>query len=389
METRLSTDNFWECLRNANKIVIFGYTDTAIFLAQKIREHYSGGKMIAYCDNAASKQGLLPDGGHVYSVEQAIENFPDAVFILHSRFWWREQRQQLLSLNFAEANIISSLPEEIRTEWNDLLHQRQIKKLAAAEFRFEVNIVKHCNLNCKGCNHFSPLASNDFMSLAVYQKDIFRLAELFGHQAQRIFLLGGEPLLHPDIIGFLKSSREAFQETDISVVTNGILLPKMSTNFWEACRQYKIAIAVTQYPIALDYEAIRNIAASYNVDYRFFGGTETGSRTLWFEPLNLAGDSSIPKEFSQCTQANQCITLENGRLYTCILPPNISSFNRYFNKNLEVTDQDGIDIYHASSSEEILEFLCRPIPFCRYCAWEKHTWDHPWGVSQRDIREWS
>lgn len=53
--------------------------------------------------------------------------------------------------------------------------------------------------------------------------------------------------------------------------------------------------------------------------------------------------------------------VENGRLYTCTLIPNIEHFNKYFNKNLEVCDDDSIDIYKAKIKKKFLIFL--PIQF--------------------------
>ena len=31
-----------------------------------------------------------------------------------------------------------------------------------AEFLFEFSLAEHCNLNCVGCAHFSPLAEQEF-----------------------------------------------------------------------------------------------------------------------------------------------------------------------------------------------------------------------------------
>jgi molybdenum cofactor biosynthesis enzyme MoaA len=44
-------------------------------------------------------------------------------------------------------------------------------------------------------------------------------------------LLGGEPLLHPDITKFIKYAKRYFPETLIGIGTNGILLPKMKNKF--------------------------------------------------------------------------------------------------------------------------------------------------------------
>ena len=61
----------------------------------------------------------------------------------------------------------------------------------------ETHIVDHCNLNCRGCSHFSPLAKPYFKSLDEYKREFERLAEITNHYIQQIRIMGGEPFLHP------------------------------------------------------------------------------------------------------------------------------------------------------------------------------------------------
>jgi hypothetical protein len=44
----------------------------------------------------------------------------------------------------------------------------------------EFHLAEHCNLNCAGCDHFSPLAAEEYASLETVKKDMARLAELTG-----------------------------------------------------------------------------------------------------------------------------------------------------------------------------------------------------------------
>ena len=43
------------------------------------------------------------------------------------------------------------------------------------KIRFIVDIVDHCNLNCKGCGHFSPLAPKSFLDIETFETDLRRL----------------------------------------------------------------------------------------------------------------------------------------------------------------------------------------------------------------------
>ena len=57
--------------------------------------------------------------------------------------------------------------------------------------RVEIDLAVHCNMACYSCNHFSPLAEEEFYDFDIFQKDIKRLYELTGGLIKEISLLGG------------------------------------------------------------------------------------------------------------------------------------------------------------------------------------------------------
>ena len=253
---------------------------------------------------------------------------------------------------------------------------------------FEVHIVEHCNLNCQCCNHFSPLAKPHFADINLMEKDFCRIKELTDGDVDFINLLGGEPLLHPQITDFLKMARFYFPKTALNLVSNGILLAKEDENFWECCKKNNINICVTKYPVKTDWAYIERKAAEYGRTIRYWNNNDILKHS-WIFPLNFEGTSDIAENFLTCQDANSCIFLRDGKLFTCVVPPNIHHFNEYFGKNLEVCEKDYIDIYKAKDIDEILRFLATPIPFCRYCNVKGRKYDLPWKTSKRDIHEWS
>lgn len=128
----------------------------------------------------------------------------------------------------------------------------------------ELHLTDHCNLNCKGCGHFSPLADKWFADISVFEKDMQRLAQLFSNITD-MRLMGGEPLLHPEMTKFLFASRKYFPKANISVVTNGLLLHKMMNTFWQTCSSQNITIDISVYPIKPDIEKIKKIARNNSV----------------------------------------------------------------------------------------------------------------------------
>ena len=120
------------------------------------------------------------------------------------------------------------------------------------KLHFEVHLVEHCNLNCKGCAHFAPLAKEEYLDIVKYRHDILRLAELTNNDMAYIKLLGGEPLLHPKIEEIFDLTRSVFKNTPIILITNGINLPDMREKFWDSCRKNRIIVEITKYPIDID-----------------------------------------------------------------------------------------------------------------------------------------
>jgi hypothetical protein len=77
------------------------------------------------------------------------------------------------------------------------------RKLTKKNFRrktmipiLDLHLADHCNLNCCGCDNFSPLAKETFADIRVIEKDCARMSELTEGRINEIQLLGGEPLLH-------------------------------------------------------------------------------------------------------------------------------------------------------------------------------------------------
>ncbi len=269
----------------------------------------------------------------------------------------------------------------------DAMYRTVAKCTPRPSLRFEINLTEHCDLNCAGCTHFSPLAEPEFADFEEVSRDFARLSELLNGRAENIHLMGGEPLLYPNLIKCMEMARKKFPTANIELDTNGVRLTLQPEEFWLACRENQIKIRITKYPIKTDYDKIEEIAHNYQVKLETYISGGDSIKTLFKWGLDLDGKQDATYSFMKCHMANSCIQLSHGRLYTCNIAANIHHFNQYFGMNLDVWPEDSIDIYKAATKEEILAFLARPIPFCRYCKGiveDKVPWHH----SNRDISEW-
>jgi MoaA/NifB/PqqE/SkfB family radical SAM enzyme len=258
------------------------------------------------------------------------------------------------------------------------------------KLRLVIHLVDHCNLNCKGCDNFSPLADVKFNSLEIMEKDWKRIYDLTdkGKKIEKVELQGGEPLLHHDLLKIIGVAGKYFGNSDLSLTTNGILLVKQPDQFWETCKNNNVKVVITKYPINLQFGKIEEIAKEHGTTLQYYGDTGEVLKQMLKMPLNLQGTENNRKSFELCYKSNTCIYLNEGKIYTCATIPYIKYFNKYFGTNMEVSEKDYIDIYAVKSIEEVFDFLCKPMPFCRYCNTKKPVLGINWETSKKEISEW-
>lgn len=262
-----------------------------------------------------------------------------------------------------------------------------MKKRMKKTLSFEVGISEHCNLNCKGCSHFSPISPKYNMPLDLYAKDLRQLSNIFHGKAGRIHIMGGEPLLHPQLNEILIETRKCFPKAKIRLVTNGKNYKSLTADFWKLCRNNNIILSPTKYPYDINYDEFKRMAKSNHVKYRYMNGLKKIKKLKKF-PFDLSGSQCAGESFRLCTQANKCITLKHGKLYPCSTAAYADIFNRYFDENLVLTEDDSVNIYEVQNEKEILKRLSHPIHFCSYCGIKKIEKGLKWEESKKEKSEW-
>jgi MoaA/NifB/PqqE/SkfB family radical SAM enzyme len=252
-----------------------------------------------------------------------------------------------------------------------------------------VYAVQHCNLNCKCCTAFSPIAEKSFLNIESYKNDMAKLAELTGNRLSSFYVTGGEPLLHPQITEIFSIARKYFPETEIYFMTNGLLLLKMSEEFWGNLNRNSITINLSRYPIQINVDKIRDRAKSYNIRFDYVGGSDVPVKSMWKYPLDIDGKQPLKRSYNICSQINRCVTMKDGLIYPCNTIAGIEHFNKYFNENLKVTADDVLELHNVKDINEIYEFLYTPKPFCKYCNRQGVEFGIKYGNSKKDIREWT
>lgn len=365
-------------------IVIWGLNHIGEYLCEFLSNTLPS-KSVVLCDNDSIKRKNYSDY-EIISSEEAIKRYPDGLFILGSCTYYDVMKQELLERNVPEKNILLARTVEAEAYEKECLKRKKTKRLN--KIQFEIDISRHCNLDCNCCSQFAPLAKPEFIDLDEMNRDFSRLSKLFKGVAERIYLIGGEPLLFPEIEQCLDIARDAFPDSKIDIFTNGLLLNSKKESFWDRCIKDDIGIIVTRYPIDVNYEAVEAYVKSKGVKFEF-AGTSSDFKFMSNIGLDINGNQDPEDSFIHCYEANNCIKLRGGRLYTCTRPVAIDKFNDYFGLELKECEQDSIDIYQAMNSDEVLEFLSKPIPFCRYCNLSKNRVAREWSHSTKRIDEWT
>jgi len=297
----------------------------------------------------------------VFAVEQVAAMRPVPRVVICTNRYRQEMQQALAQAGFTGEQLLLTDLDVRRME---LKRQRQ-------KLKFQVHLAEHCNLNCRGCFHCSPLAEPELLSVEEYERDARRLSELFGGQLDSLELLGGEPLLHPQVKEFFRISRDCFPTGRIQLLTNGVLLKQMKEDFWQAMHDYDIVLACTEYPLNVDYRAIEAKAKEHGVRYMNFVlmRDEQGRKVLEHYHFDPKGGHDFRENFYRCYRSNFCIYLLHGHLYSCVLGGNLHHLKRYFHcDGMDLNEAaNSIDIHKAGSAEEISRFMLRAMPLCAYC----------------------
>ena len=89
-----------------------------------------------------------------------------------------------------------------------------------------------CNLNCKSCNNCAPIADHNNPFYADFNKFKKNIQIIKNVCHTKFFeIMGGEPLLNPNIMDFINYASDVYKDTNTKVVlyTNGILMMKFLT----------------------------------------------------------------------------------------------------------------------------------------------------------------
>jgi len=173
----------------------------------------------------------------------------------------------------------------------------------------EADIARHCINSCANCNHFSPIQKRYFIDIDILKRDILTISKIFSFN--KFSLLGGEPLLHPEIDEILEMVKSLNLFRQLGITTNGQLLNQMSEKFWTLFNR----LEVDPYRGKLgnhELDLIRKRCKQNNIELQindvsvFYKALSDG-----YQPAEMILD-----RFKRCG-CKECFTICEGYLYRC------------------------------------------------------------------------
>lgn len=228
----------------------------------------------------------------------------------------------------------------------------------------EVFITERCTLRCRDCSHLVKYydSPRDYAmeKIITYLDNFLSVIDYI----EEIIILGGEPLLHPELSKLIIHCKNAEKIRDITIISNGTVVPDISV--LEAMRQAKARLRLSDYgKLSRNIANIRQICEEYEVECFVLHELWTNMGEICRHDYDLNG---LKKMFADCPFAFSTLLL-NGRIFRCVHVAHLNNLNRIDSKN-----HDCVDFTHFSKAdihlkrEELQKYMnIEYLDGCQYC----------------------
>lgn len=361
------------------KIAIWGKKKEAIYLMKQIRKKEID-KIICFVDNNIDEYHTDIEGVPLCSFCQFKDKYKedtDAIILaLRNEYSIGCILRQLDKIDGKRIGLMKPSAYDfgkkinLTGEYDSQIMWLDNKKDKGFFPYFQVILINTCNLNCKGCTHFASLFNktqeNNIYPISDYIQDVNKISQYAN--VFRLRLMGGEPLLYPYLEDAIKFARCNFPDSDIRIVTNGLLFLKASTKLLENIKKYNIGIDISPYKPTVEIKhKIVSKLDEYNIDYCFEGFEDDYVR-FFSKNINIDGRSDKVRAMQKCFSV-QCQTLSNGKIYKCPFEALGYKFFNYFQID-NYMGECGYNIRENNFdwSKMIEDLKNEPVEACKYCS---------------------
>lgn len=260
----------------------------------------------------------------------------------------------------------------------------------------DYHIIDRCNLNCAGCNDFSPLVLASDMGKSIEQITAdFSLLSKIKNDFYILNIMGGEPTLHPHLSKILRIARQILPDNKIRLLTNGTNYDKFY-KWKDSIVENKIDVVVSVYPYCQDYQERYNKLADIlkpevEIDEYWEAAVTDGfNRATFSNTFGVASEDDV----KNCPRRFACPQLKNGRIYLCPFIAQFDKLKAYFGDSVKF-DLDGTEYFDLNgdiTSQEFYDFIYSAHPkICDHCVGAHNKWLGPkyrWETTKKQLNEW-
>jgi GTP 3',8-cyclase len=228
----------------------------------------------------------------------------------------------------------------------------------------EIDVVDHCNRRCLDCNHGSPAMKRRFAD----PESVFRTFSVLAkaYRPAMVKVLGGEPLLHPDLAEVLRAIRRSGISEHLLLVTNGLLLPHMPDRAWDLLDE----VALSIYPDSHLGDGLLRASLEKGARHGVKVSAYAFDRFNRFFALRSYRDPALTgRVYRSCRLAHEwgCHSIRDGHFFKCPQAHRIAAMaglpdERGYADGVEIRDSPGF-------VEDLRRYLLAPEPLdsCRSC----------------------
>jgi len=181
----------------------------------------------------------------------------------------------------------------------------------------DIDIAYGCNLRCESCNRLSPYRTGYAPT-----EQVLEWLNIWGKKIMpsAMVILGGEPLLHPDLEIIIRAVRNTWGlPARLYLTTNGFLINDVDIGVLNAVKEVNAVVNISRHFTDRDVDIKRLL--QNKVAYRMSDYTQP---SRWIRQYKLSSDKKIntpytsdpAKAYNSCIN-KACPSLHDNRLYKC------------------------------------------------------------------------
>ena len=261
----------------------------------------------------------------------------------------------------------------------------------------EYHVAHGCNLSCQQCSHYSNFhVAGKLPTVEDAEADYAKWSHRL--KPKRFALLGGEPLLNPQVVQHVQLARQHWPDSQLMLVTNGFFLhrfPDLPAVLVETDCKLEISQHGTHEEYLERFCEVKRLIWRWREDHPGIRIKIRQSHRGWMRQYNVENGKPVPfkskpdEAFKVCMQRT-CTQLNHGMLWKC---PALAYFAQ-LDAKLRLHDLPHWQLFRDykalspnATDDEVATFIAtKAIPQCGLCPSRRTKFHHPNPLQRSALR---